>query len=135
MRVLILDDMVQRHDGFKILFAGHELHHAYTTNEARRFLEEHQFDALFLDHDLNEYIPGMYGSTEVTGYDFCRWLVPTALGTSVDERIPITTTYVICTGCRRTPSLSCVPARSSGEVRCCLAPGPPNTSGRRAGAA
>ena len=90
MRVLILDDMVQRHDGFKILFAGHELHHAYTTNEARRFLEEHQFDALFLDHDLNEYIPGMYGSTEVTGYDFCRWLVTTALGTSVDEHIPIT---------------------------------------------
>jgi CheY-like chemotaxis protein len=60
--VLVLDDMLERHDGFIYAFrrineaAGYEryrLSHARTAAHANEKLAQRRFDLVFLDHDLS----------------------------------------------------------------------------------
>ena len=85
MRILILDDMPERHEGFKVLLKGHDLVHAYTYTDAvesARF--KSPFDMMCLDHDLDDGFEamktadwyeggGMYvgNKTYYNGQDFC----------------------------------------------------------------
>jgi CheY-like chemotaxis protein len=66
MRILILDDDKDRHDGFAELYANDERVHVYTAEHAAQALDSQDFDAVYLDHDLNgtAYAPS---STE-SGY-------------------------------------------------------------------
>lgn len=54
MRILVLDDSVERHKTFRQNLIGHEkVIHVHTHDEAERAIQEHEFDLMFLDHDLN----------------------------------------------------------------------------------
>ncbi|MCU1290187.1 MAG: hypothetical protein JWN60_2416, partial [Acidobacteria bacterium] len=50
--VFLLDDDHRRHRWFKKRFEGDDLDIAETVEEAKVFLSEHTYDAIFLDHDL-----------------------------------------------------------------------------------
>ena len=79
-RILFLDDDRIRHDTFAKRFANAECVHVETFDEFERaLLRGTRFDAISLDHDLNDFgqrsvidMSGMYGSTErseLTGTD------------------------------------------------------------------
>lgn len=80
MRVLVLDDDNTRHRTFQRNLIGHErVLHVHTADEACAAVNAEQFDAVFLDHDLNhfEYVSMDYnslygGSKELTGVDVAR---------------------------------------------------------------
>ncbi len=74
--VFLLDDDVRRHRWFEKRFAGDELDIAETVDEAKEFLRQHSYDAVFLDHDL---LPEHYESNDHddfarTGYAIAEWL-------------------------------------------------------------
>lgn len=53
MRILILDDELARHEGFKKRLQGHTLTHATTAADAIKALNEQEpYDQVYLDHDL-----------------------------------------------------------------------------------
>lgn len=52
MKILIVDDENYRHEGFKKKLEGSDLYHAYTYNEAVKFLQKYTFKEVYLDHDL-----------------------------------------------------------------------------------
>jgi len=61
MRILILDDMQVRHDGFKIHFKGHQLFHALTFVTAQDIMisqseAKEPIEMCCLDHDLSDAI-------------------------------------------------------------------------------
>jgi CheY-like chemotaxis protein len=59
MKILILDDMENRHAIFRAQLKDHDLWHAYNGELAQKLIEEHTFDLMFLDHDLSEeHYPG-----------------------------------------------------------------------------
>ena len=70
MRILVLDDMEVRHDGFVRRFKDHKIDHAYTTEEAMFYLALYKYDLVCLDHDLapEHYISDDRGFGN-TGYD------------------------------------------------------------------
>lgn len=77
MRILILDDDENRHGKFAHWFAGYDVHHVYTIAQFEEKLGTGKFDAIFLDHDLNDYgktsvVPGAYGPVELTGFDAAK---------------------------------------------------------------
>jgi CheY-like chemotaxis protein len=56
MKILILDDMWERHDGFAVRYAGHEIIKAFNVQEAIKALDSHKdFDLIHLDHSLQDY--------------------------------------------------------------------------------
>lgn len=60
MKIFVLDDMPERHFGFSIKYAGHEIIKAYNVKEAINVLDSHKdFDLIHLDHSLQdwEYFP------------------------------------------------------------------------------
>lgn len=60
MKIFVLDDMPERHFGFSIKYAGHEIIKAYNVKEAKEALDKHKdFDLIHLDHSLQdfEYFP------------------------------------------------------------------------------
>jgi len=74
--VFLLDDDKRRHRWFEKRFAGDELDIAETVDEAKEFLEQYAYDAIFLDHDL---LPHHYESNDHddfanTGYAITEWL-------------------------------------------------------------
>jgi len=74
--VFLLDDDRRRHRWFEKRFAGDELDIAETVDEAKEFLKQYAYDAIFLDHDL---LPHHYESNDhddfaSTGYAITEWL-------------------------------------------------------------
>ena len=74
--VFLLDDDHRRHRWFEKRFAGDDLDIAETVEEAKEFLSENNYDAIFLDHDL---LPHHYESNDhddfaTTGYAIAEWL-------------------------------------------------------------
>ena len=74
--VFLLDDDHRRHRWFKKRFEGDDLDIAETVEEAKEFLSESGYDAIFLDHDL---LPHHYESNDHddfanTGYAIAEWL-------------------------------------------------------------
>lgn len=74
--VLLLDDDTRRHRWFITRFNGDDLDIAENVEEAKEFLAENSYDAIFLDHDL---LPHHYESNDhddfaSTGYAIAEWL-------------------------------------------------------------
>lgn len=83
MRILILDDDLQRHQIFAQNLKDHEVVHAHTYDDAVKAATGlPRFDVFFLDRDLNDFglrsvgPASMYGGVrELTGEDFARWIM------------------------------------------------------------
>ena len=76
INIFLLDDDRRRHRWFAKRFDGDDLDIAETVEEAKEFLEENSYDAIFLDHDL---LPEHYESNDHddfarTGYAIAEWL-------------------------------------------------------------
>src|SRR5918997_6464354 len=75
LRVFLLDDDTLRHEWFAKRFKGDQLDVAVDPARAIELLSEHQYDAVFLDHDL---LPEHYYAEEFdderTGYAVAHWL-------------------------------------------------------------
>jgi CheY-like chemotaxis protein len=74
--VFLLDDDDRRHRWFENRFDGDELDIAETVDEAKEFLADNNYDAIFLDHDL---LPHHYESNDHddyarTGFGIAEWL-------------------------------------------------------------
>ena len=72
MRMLIIDDMKERHEG---LTRQHNVKYdtidsAYTYDEAIALLKTHTYDYITFDHDLNDFKDGQ----ERTGAIIARWM-------------------------------------------------------------
>ena len=63
--VFLLDDDRRRHRWFEKRFSGDVLDIAETVEEAKKFLTEANYDAIFLDHDL---LPHHYESNDHDDY-------------------------------------------------------------------
>jgi CheY-like chemotaxis protein len=76
IKVLLLDDDSRRHRWFIKRFKGDDLDLAENVQEAKEFLEENTYDAIFLDHDLlpHHYDSNDHGDEENTGYAIAEWL-------------------------------------------------------------
>jgi|SRR3990172_1074657 len=76
MRILILEDDLERMDTFNRLLKGHRIVHVSTVFDAiQAFKREPRFDVVFLDHDLNDVVPNMYGYDERTGKHVAIFMV------------------------------------------------------------
>ncbi len=74
--VMLLDDDIRRHRWFKKRFEGDNLFIAATVDEAKTLLNDANYDAIFLDHDL---LPHHYESNDhddfgSTGYAIAEYL-------------------------------------------------------------
>lgn len=94
MNILILDDMVERHEGFRLILHGNKLTHCWTYTDAIWAFRKEKFDMACLDHDLGDfgrkvevksknfnlifkpdfYESGMYSRQPYDGADVCVWL-------------------------------------------------------------
>lgn len=74
--VFLLDDDSRRHRWFKKRFEGDDLDIAETVEEAKIFLGENNYDAIFLDHDLlpHHYESNDHDDFSTTGYAIAEWL-------------------------------------------------------------
>ena len=54
MKILFLDDMKSRRDVFQQNAIGHVVDFAVNAQEALAFLREKEYDAIYLDHDLED---------------------------------------------------------------------------------
>lgn len=75
IKVFLLEDDSRRHRWFVERFKGDFIHVAKNVEQAFKLLNEHSYDAIFLDHDLH---PEHYSSTtpddERTGFAIASWL-------------------------------------------------------------
>ncbi len=74
--IFLLDDDQRRHRWFIKRFEGDDIDIAETVDDAKDFLSQYAYDAIFLDHDL---LPHHYESNEhddfaSTGYAIAEWL-------------------------------------------------------------
>ena len=53
-KVLVLDDIVERHEGFRKILAGHEVTHCWTYLQAITAFKTQKYDMACLDHDLGD---------------------------------------------------------------------------------
>jgi len=76
IKVLLLDDDTRRHRWFLKRFRGDDVDVAENVQEAKEFLEEFTYDAIFLDHDLlpHHYDSNDHGDVENTGYAIAEFL-------------------------------------------------------------
>lgn len=72
MKVLVLDDSLERLVQFRQNLIGHEVSVAETAPECVTLLRKTLFDVAFLDHDLGGKI--MVASGVGTGYKVAEWL-------------------------------------------------------------
>jgi CheY-like chemotaxis protein len=72
MKILILDDDVQRHEMFSNKLKYDEVKHTYTAKEAIDALQNNTFDYCFLDHDLGGKV--FFPSDPDTGMEVAVWL-------------------------------------------------------------
>ncbi|MBC7796551.1 MAG: hypothetical protein H7Z37_06745 [Pyrinomonadaceae bacterium] len=72
--IFLLDDDKRRHRWFLKRFEKDELDIAETVEEAKEFLKDNSYDAVFLDHDLlPEHYEGKVDDN-LTGYAIALWL-------------------------------------------------------------
>lgn len=76
INVFLLDDDTRRHRWFEKRFKGDELDIAETVEEAKEYLSEHTYDAIFLDHDLlpEHYKSNNHDDFARTGRAIADWL-------------------------------------------------------------
>jgi hypothetical protein len=76
MRILILEDNLDRIEFFKRIYKNHTLYITDNLLQAKTWskYKEIDFDIMFLDHDIKENIFTAM-KEEDTGYDFVKWLV------------------------------------------------------------
>src|SRR5881628_3058527 len=74
--VFLLDDDERRHHWFAKRFKGDDLQIAESVEDAKRILQETNFDAIFLDHDLlpHHYETNEHDDYARTGYGIAEWL-------------------------------------------------------------
>lgn len=72
MRILIIDDQHERHEGFRTILDGHRLTHAFGYGEAVADLQHNRYDMVCLDHDLA--LNDVVGGRALTGHDIAKWL-------------------------------------------------------------
>lgn len=74
--VFLLDDDRRRHRWFEKRFQGDDLDIAETVEEAKVFLAEGNYDAIFLDHDLlpHHYESNDHNDFATTGFAVAEWL-------------------------------------------------------------
>jgi hypothetical protein len=74
--VFVLDDDRRRHRWFQKRFVGDEIDLAETVEEAKEFLKENTYDAIFLDHDLlpHHYESNDHDDFSTTGYAIAEFL-------------------------------------------------------------
>jgi len=54
MKIMFLDDMKSRRDVFRQNAIGHSVDFAITAQQAIDLLNRHEYDAIYLDHDLED---------------------------------------------------------------------------------
>ncbi|CAN5403590.1 hypothetical protein BH10ACI3_BH10ACI3_25550 [soil metagenome] len=76
INVMVLDDDERRHRWFRKRFVGDNLDVAATVEEAKSLLEDANYDAIFLDHDLlpHHYESNDHDDYHQTGYAIALWL-------------------------------------------------------------
>jgi hypothetical protein len=75
IKVFLLDDDIRRHHWFAQRFRGDLLDVAHNVEQARQFLSDNAYDAIFLDHDLHpEHYNSLSSDDERTGYAIASWL-------------------------------------------------------------
>jgi CheY-like chemotaxis protein len=75
IRVFLLDDDRRRHQWFAARFKGDVIDVADNVAQARDFLGTHNYDAIFLDHDLHpEHYESSTPDDKRTGYAIALWL-------------------------------------------------------------
>lgn len=89
MKIFVLDDLDERHFGFTIHYAGHQIIKAYNVKQAVGVLEVHKdFDIIQLDHSLQdfEYFPPEDGRKphEHTGMEVVDYLINSGYPTSAE---------------------------------------------------
>ena len=74
--VFLLDDDRRRHRWFEKRFVGDDLDIAETVEEAKEFLAQEAYDAIFLDHDLlpHHYKSNDHNDFARTGYAIAEFL-------------------------------------------------------------
>ena len=74
--VFLLDDDERRHRWFEKRFVGDDLDIAETVEQAKEYLAEGKYDAIFLDHDLLplHYESNDHDDFDQTGYAVAEWL-------------------------------------------------------------
>ncbi|MEP6944573.1 MAG: cyclic-phosphate processing receiver domain-containing protein [Acidobacteriota bacterium] len=74
--IMLLDDDTRRHRWFASRFGGDDLDIAENVEDAKIFLAENNYDAIFLDHDLlpHHYESNDHGDSDRTGYAVALWL-------------------------------------------------------------
>ena len=74
--VFVLDDDKRRHRWFRKRFTGDDVDVAETVEEAKEFLKENTYDAIFLDHDLlpHHYESNDHDDFSTTGYAIAEFL-------------------------------------------------------------
>jgi CheY-like chemotaxis protein len=74
--VMLLDDDTRRHRWFEKRFEGDDLDIAFNVEDAKEFLAQNSYDAIFLDHDLlpHHYESNDHGDDDQTGYAVALWL-------------------------------------------------------------
>ena len=74
--VMLLDDDTRRHRWFAKRFDGDDLDIAENVEDAKEFLAEKAYDAIFLDHDLlpHHYESNDHDDFDQTGYAVALWL-------------------------------------------------------------
>lgn len=83
-KVLILDDMAERHERFRSILSGHEVTHAWTFTQAVKALSSTRFDLACLDHDLGDFayaevggqVVPTWGEVRVDSPNFCLTFSP-----------------------------------------------------------
>ncbi len=74
--IFLLDDDQRRHRWFIKRFEGDDLDIAETVDDAKEFLSQYAYDAIFLDHDLlpHHYESNTHDDFASTGYAIAEWL-------------------------------------------------------------
>jgi hypothetical protein len=74
--VFLLDDDQRRHRWFIKRFEGDDIDIAETVDDAKEFLSQYAYDAIFLDHDLlpHHYESNDHNDFSSTGYAIAEWL-------------------------------------------------------------
>lgn len=74
--VFLLDDDRRRHRWFEKRFTGDDLDIAETVEDAKKFLADSSYDAIFLDHDLlpHHYETNDHDDYATTGYAIAEFL-------------------------------------------------------------
>ena len=74
LRILFLDDNLQRHQAFKDKFPQHDTTYVETAEAAIECFKNNEYDVACLDHDLGGRAYVNSFGEEPTGYTVAKWL-------------------------------------------------------------